>query len=87
MGTGLLGGSVFHRDTPRPPLPKFQVLTSAQLGSETQGLGAPVQAESGSVIQALDGAHQRRAVSEVSLLLMGRAALAPNGSGGAEREG
>ena len=75
-------------ETPHPPpTHDFQVLPAAQSGSETPGAGAPGRAESVVTSQALEGARQRRAVSEGSLPPTGWAPRAPIRAGGAAREG
>ena len=58
--------------TRTPPIPpNLQVLPSAQVRrSKTSGPGAPGQAESGSVSQALVGACRRRSASEGSLSII-----------------
>ena len=87
MGAGIIGGSHLLSVLPPPPHPNCQVLSVAQLGSETSGDGEPSQAESGAASQALDGARRRRAVREGSLPPKGQAAPATNGAGEAAREG
>ena len=51
---------------PQQPLPphNFQVIPSAQMGSETPSARVPRQADSGPSNQTLAGAHQRWLVSE-----------------------
>ena len=87
FGDGIIGGgAVFYWADPRPSS-SFQVLPSAQSGSKASSAEEKGQEESGASIQTLDGAFRRRADSEVSLLLTGREALEPSGSGGAARDG
>ena len=70
-----------------PPPSAFQVLPSAQSGSEASGSGDIGWAESGADIQSLAGACRRREAIEGSLLLTERSALELSGAGGVEREG